>query len=167
MNGVHLVFFDCDGTLIDSQHTIHTAMSRMFQLQGLVPPSRDAVRLVVRLALDDTIAMIAPDLDAATIALVAQEYKASFFALCERSDHRDHEPLFDGMAEVDAMPKSTLVIGNTTFDIEMTNAAGVAGLGVTLGVSPCFGLGRPRRTAHCHQFRASGRSDRRRIGAVT
>lgn len=196
MNGVHLVLFDCDGTLIDSQHVIHTAMSRAFQLQGLVPPSRGQVRGVVGLSLDSAISRLSPELDAATVALVEQDYKASFFALREEPDHMSREPMFEGMAdlvrdlefqgvvlgvatgkamrglkhtlemhgleqhfttlqtpdnapgkphpgmvlqamaEVGAEPEKTVVIGDTTFDIDMAVAAGVAGLGVAWGYHP-------------------------------
>lgn len=200
MNGVHLVLFDCDGTLIDSQHVIHTAMSRAFQLQGLVPPGREMVRGVVGLSLDAAISRLSPELDPERVAMVEQDYKASFFALREEPDHLSREPLFDGMAdlvrdlesrgivlgvatgkamrglkhtlamhgldrhfttlqtpdnapgkphpgmvlqamaEVGAEPEQTVVIGDTTFDIDMAVAAGVSGLGVTWGYHPIAAL---------------------------
>jgi phosphoglycolate phosphatase len=193
---VRLVLFDCDGTLIDSQHVIHTAMSRAFQLQGFAPPSREKVRGVVGLSLDAAISGLSPELDPDSVALVERDYKASFFALREEPDHLSREPLFEGMAdlvrdlesqgivlgvatgkamrglkqtlamhgleqhfttlqtpdnapgkphpgmvlqamaEVGAEPERTVVIGDTTFDIDMAVAAGVAGLGVAWGYHP-------------------------------
>jgi len=100
MNGVHLVVFDCDGTLVDSQHIITTAMSRAFQLQGLAKPERTAVLGVVGLNLDEAIRVLAPSLDDATVALVEQDYKASFFDLRRDAGENALEPLYPGMDEL-------------------------------------------------------------------
>jgi phosphoglycolate phosphatase len=43
-----LLLFDCDGTLVDSQHDIVTAMNFAFSNQGLQPPSRAATLAIVR-----------------------------------------------------------------------------------------------------------------------
>ena len=41
---MNLVIFDVDGTLIDSQHMIVSAMEHAFEVNGLVAPSRDEIR---------------------------------------------------------------------------------------------------------------------------
>ena len=38
-----LVIFDCDGTLVDSQHGIVAAMEDAFRANGLVAPSRESI----------------------------------------------------------------------------------------------------------------------------
>lgn len=35
---MHLIIFDCDGTLVDSQHIIVAAMTRAFHANGLELP---------------------------------------------------------------------------------------------------------------------------------
>ncbi|MBC6439800.1 MAG: HAD hydrolase-like protein [Rhodospirillales bacterium] len=87
MNGVHLVVFDCDGTLADSQHVSTTAMDRAFQLQGLPVPSRASVRGVAGVRLDEVVTMLAPDLNAMMIAAVEEDHKRCFFALRREPDH--------------------------------------------------------------------------------
>ncbi|MBV8838512.1 MAG: HAD hydrolase-like protein, partial [Alphaproteobacteria bacterium] len=46
-----LVVFDCDGTLVDSQHMICTAMSRAYQAHGLSVPERGTMLSIVGLSL--------------------------------------------------------------------------------------------------------------------
>ena len=46
-----LAVFDCDGTLVDSQHNICTAMARAFEAVQLTPPERLAILAVVGLSL--------------------------------------------------------------------------------------------------------------------
>ena len=55
-----LVIFDCDGTLVDSQHAICAAMEHAFSDVGLAPPSRAEVLGVVGLSLPQTFAVLAP-----------------------------------------------------------------------------------------------------------
>ncbi len=196
MNSVHLVLFDCDGTLVDSQHVIHAAMAAAFTGQGLDAPPREVVRTVVGLQLDTAIARLVPELDAASVGLLAQGYKTAFAAMREEPDAVSREPLYDGMAdlvarlagdgvllgvatgksmrglrntlamhglerhfvtlqtpdnapgkphpgmvlqamaETGAAPQATVVIGDTSFDMEMARNAGVTALGVAWGYHP-------------------------------
>ena len=115
MNDVHLVLFDCDGTLVDSQHVIHAAMCRAFAGEGLVSPPREVVRTVVGLQLDTAIARLVPDLDSSAVARLAEGYKGAFFALRQEPDAIAREPLFDGMAElVAALDRAGVVLGVAT-----------------------------------------------------
>ena len=189
-----LVLFDCDGTLVDSQHVIHEAMACAFTDHDLAPVPRRDVRQVIGLPLDKAIARLHPAGSTDQIAGLAQSYKEAFVRLRQRVDL--HEPLFDGMreviealaaggaqlgvvtgkgsqglsmvlsqhrlddrfvtlqtadtapgkpdpgmvhqaiAETGAAPASTVVIGDTSFDMAMAVAAGVSGIGVAWGYHP-------------------------------
>ena len=191
-----LIIFDCDGTLVDSQHAIVAAMSDAFQAEGIIAPAREQVLTVVGLSLDIAVARLAPegtDLDG--VDRLAEAYKSSFRARRLRPEHA--EPLYDGvrellgrlsarddvilgiatgksrrgldailereglsdlfatlqtadthpskphpsmifaaMSETNASPASTVMIGDTTFDIEMAHGAGTSAIGVSWGYHP-------------------------------
>ncbi|MBU2580210.1 MAG: HAD-IA family hydrolase [Alphaproteobacteria bacterium] len=191
-----LIIFDCDGTIVDSQHAIAAAMSAAFDDHGLVQPERSDVIGVVGLSLVEAVSRLLPDgADAGLADPVAQTYKRAFADLRQRSHH--HEPLFPGAAEtiaalaaredyllgvatgksrrgVDALFEreglakyfvtiqtaddhpskphpsmieramsecgterpQTIMIGDTSYDIEMACAADVAGIGVGWGYHP-------------------------------
>jgi len=61
LNEIRLAIFDCDGTLVDSQHSIIHCMNEAFERYDLDRPSRDAVRRVVGLPLIDAVAILAPE----------------------------------------------------------------------------------------------------------
>lgn len=189
-----LAVFDCDGTLVDSQANICTAMEAAFAGSGLVAPTRANIRRVVGLSLVEAVAMLLPDDDAALHRQVAADYKTQFQTL--RANGMVHEPLFDGitilldrlsddgwllgvatgksdrglalalahhridrhfvtlqtadrhpskphpsmvetaMADAGAAPETTVVIGDTSFDMEMARNAGARALGVAWGYHP-------------------------------
>ena len=89
-----LVIFDCDGTLVDSQHMIIEAMTSAFYANGLEPPDGTAIRRMVGLSLSDAIHQIAPGIDAKMTERLAASYSDAFYQL--RIRHDAHEPLFDG-----------------------------------------------------------------------
>lgn len=191
-----LVIFDCDGTLVDSQHVIVASMIEAFETEGLAAPGRESILGVVGLSLDIAVARFVPpasDLD--VVDRIAESYKAAFGARRRRPDHA--EPLYDGIRDtleklaarsnvvlgiatgksrrgVDALlareglaslfttiqtadtnpskPHPSMVltamdetgidagdavmIGDTSFDIEMAAAAGVLPVGVSWGYHP-------------------------------
>lgn len=191
-----LVIFDCDGTIVDSQHAIVSAMGRAFGVHGLVAPHRESVLAVVGLSLAEAIQrLLPPDVEVEQIAGLAETYKASFQEL--RRDPNHSEPIFDGvreiievlaarddvvlgvatgksrrgvaalfereglthlfttiqtaddhpskphpsmifkaMSEADSGPDETVMIGDTTFDIEMALGANVGAIGVGWGYHP-------------------------------
>lgn len=90
---IRLAIFDCDGTLVDSQANIVTAMVDAFALAGLPAPDPLAVRRVVGLSLPEVMAVLAPDADAQALA---ETYKRCFHRL--RLEGRVEEPLYDGVA---------------------------------------------------------------------
>jgi phosphoglycolate phosphatase len=193
---VKLVIFDCDGTLVDSQHVIVASMTDAFLSEGLEPPPREVVVGVVGLSLDIAVARLVPaGSDLARVERLADSYKAAFAARRRRPDH--FEPLYDGvratlerlaarddvllgiatgksrrgvdavlereglagffttiqtadthpskphpsmvlaaMSETGALPADTVMIGDTTYDIEMANGAGTGAIGVSWGYHP-------------------------------
>jgi phosphoglycolate phosphatase-like HAD superfamily hydrolase len=56
-----LALFDCDGTLVDSQHNIILCMDDAFHQAGLTPPSRDETKRIVGLSLLPAMQVLAPD----------------------------------------------------------------------------------------------------------
>ncbi len=189
-----LAIFDCDGTLVDSQHSIAAALADAFAAHGLpVPPPRES-RRVVGLSLVEAMAALLPGQGTALHVAVAESYKSAFQKL--RADGAVEEPLFNGvrelldaleaggwllgvangksdrglglcldchglarrfvtlqtadrhpskphpsmieqaMAEAGADAAGTMMIGDTSFDMEMARAAGVAAVGVAWGYHP-------------------------------
>lgn len=187
-----LVLFDCDGTLVDSQHHIVAAMQKAFAKHALAAPAADMVRRLVGLPLEISVRHLlqAMNIGADADAVVAA-YREAAFAMRHAPDH--DEPLFPGlldalaalegdgyllgiatgkarrgldatlslhglhdrfitlqtadiargkpdpdmvlraMRETGAEPGSTLVVGDTTFDILMARNAGARAVGVAWG----------------------------------
>ena len=189
---MRLVIFDCDGTLVDSQHAICAAMGYAFTTLGLPPPSRADVLGVIGLSLPQSFAVLAPRQPLSVQAELAQLYRSDFPG--KRVEGTVHDPLFAGIGEVIATlarrddillgiatgksrrgvarilqregwsdhfvtiqtaddhpskphpsmilsamsetgvaPASTVVVGDSTYDIEMARSAGVGAIGVAWG----------------------------------
>ena len=186
-----LVVFDCDGTLVDSQHAIVAAMKTAFAAHGLAAPDALAVRRTVGLPLDDAIERILPAGAEHRVESVAAAFRDAAGELRSDPDHREplypgtrkvleilaargivlgvatgksrrgliatlerHEILplfatlktaddgpgkpnpqilFDAMAETGAAPHSTIMIGDTTFDVSMAVRARALSIGVAWG----------------------------------
>lgn len=92
---MRLVLFDCDGTLVDSQHMIVAAMNGAFESVGIEPPSRTRTLSIVGRSLHEAMADLT-DKDHPIEEMVAA-YKKSFFELRSNTDY--HEPLYDGALE--------------------------------------------------------------------
>jgi phosphoglycolate phosphatase len=92
-----LIVFDCDGTLVDSQHLIIDAMRTTFETYGLPPPADDAVRHVVGLSLGEAIGQLVPGIGQAELEALVDGYKRTFQAM--RRQPLFHEPLFEGARE--------------------------------------------------------------------
>lgn len=190
---LRLVIFDVDGTLVDSQGSIVTAMTASFEALGLPVPERAAILSIVGLSLDHAMLRLAPEQVAEVRARLVEGYKEAYHA------HRlklgaAHSPLYPGIAEVladlAAQPETLMgvatgksrrgldalieahgleryfvtrqvaddhpskphpamihaalddtgiaagdavMVGDTSYDMDMAQAAGVAGLGVSWG----------------------------------
>jgi len=186
-----LIIFDCDGTLVDSQHRICAAMAHAFTAVALPVPARAEILGIVGLSLPQVFAVLAPDQPASVRERLAELYRQDFPA---KRGEAAHEPLFVGvgalvarlaqrgdivlgmatgksrrgvarileregwsghflsiqtaddhpskphpsmilqaMAEVGADAAATIMVGDTTYDIEMAGNAGVRGVGVGWG----------------------------------
>jgi 23S rRNA pseudouridine955/2504/2580 synthase len=191
---LRLAVFDCDGTLVDSQHAIVACMHAAFASESLGLPEAEAVRRLVGLPLSECVARLAVGADAARQARLVDAYKENFFVLRQRPDH--HEPLFEGcldalaaiedagwllgiatgkarrgldavlarhglgarfvtlqtgdlgpgkphpamleraLVETGVAAADCVMIGDTTYDMEMARSAGVAGIAVAWGYHP-------------------------------
>jgi phosphoglycolate phosphatase len=189
-----LVVFDCDGTLVDSQHNIIAAMTEAWRRHGLADPTTDLIRRQVGLTLEIAIDRMLGGGDPVFVSALANTYRDIVHDLRNRADLQ--EPMFDGMRElilaleapeiflgvatgknlvglehtlqglglrerfhtlqtadrcrskpdpemvIRAMaetanePGSTVVIGDTSFDMEMARNAGATPIGVAWGYHP-------------------------------
>lgn len=207
-----LVIFDCDGTLIDSQHAIVAAIGDAFERLSLKAPGRSEVMSIIGLSLPEAFAALAPEQSDDVQHELSRLYKAAFTEHRRRDAHQ--EPLYPGISEVvatlsaqpDVMlgvatgksrpgvdrllaregwqdafvsiqtadhhpskphpsmiftalqdcgvaPEQAVMIGDTTFDMEMARHGGVGALGVSWGYHTVAAL----RKAGAHHV--SGKSD--------
>ena len=93
-----LAIFDCDGTLVDSQHNICLAMEDCFKRGGLVAPERAAIRRIVGLSLAEAVCALAPDAHPELQRQLSEDYKTAFHRL--RGFGMVDEPLFEGIGEL-------------------------------------------------------------------
>jgi len=188
---LRLAVFDCDGTLVDSAHSIVSSMQAAFAAHGHGKPEPDAIRRVVGLPLEDAVTRLLPDLDHDSVWSIREGYRDYFLALRDKGEV--HEPLYQGalealktldtagwilgvatgkamrgleatlqghglqdrfvtlqtadrspgkpnpdmlykaMAETGAEASSTVMIGDTTYDMEMARNAGTLAIGVAWG----------------------------------
>jgi len=186
-----LVIFDCDGTLVDSQANIVSAMREAFVAHGRAAPLAEDIRRQVGLTLEIVVERLAPGIGPAVAHEIAEIYRGIVRSL--RSDGGISEPLFEGirelilglahpelflgvatgknlvglehtlanhglrrhfhtlqtadraiskphpdmvlkaMADCVCAPHETVVVGDTTFDMEMARAAGATAIGVAWG----------------------------------
>jgi phosphoglycolate phosphatase len=194
MNGTvpfPLIVLDCDGTLVDSQLSIHAIMTECFTTHGLVAPDIAAVRKIVGLSLDDAIARLQVQPCETHPSIMSDTYRrmssrlrlhgafeeplfpgareaiehlsesgcvlgiatgkslnglrntlashglGHFFTTLQTSDQAPSKPhpamLLQAMRDVGAEPHATVMVGDTTYDMEMARAAGTYAIGVAWG----------------------------------
>ena len=190
-----LIIFDCDGTLVDSQHLIVAAMEMAFKSANLAPPDRDAILGIVGLSLPEAISRLTQGADEGIITQIRENYSNAFGVL--RQDPIHAEPMYEGareaiiqlasdentllgiatgksrrgvdrlferfdlasyfvtiqtadvapskphpgmieraLAETGVNSSDAVMVGDTTFDMEMANNAGVKAIGVSWGYHP-------------------------------
>ena len=191
--GPKLVVFDVDGTLVDSQDHIVSAMAEAFLVAGCPEPHRTAVLGIVGLSLPEAIASLAHDQTAAVQARIVAHYKQTFtansptriaplypgardilddlmaqpgillgvatgnsrrgltrvlgnhrltgmFATSQVADDHPSKPdpsmLLAAMDETGVASGQAVMIGDTSYDMEMGRAAGMHTIGVVWGYHP-------------------------------
>jgi len=92
-----LVIFDCDGTLVDSQHMILAAMGAAYAAHGLVMPDRERALSIIGLSLTEAFTVLGKDEIRFPVASLAEHYKLAFHAMRDGGQHM--EPLYPGAAE--------------------------------------------------------------------
>lgn len=108
-----LAIFDCDGTLVDSQHNICAAMAECFAMAGLAPPPPERTRRVVGLSLVEAMREMRPGADDAAHVAMAEDYKRAFQAM--RANGLEEEPLFNGVAAlIEALEADGWLLGVAT-----------------------------------------------------
>lgn len=188
MTTLSIAIFDVDGTLIDSQHHIHGAMTAAFAALDLTPPTLAATRGIVGLSLPVAVAALAPE--GAPVDEIVAVYKTHYTALrsyeaapmyrgalacldhlagrdelllgvatgksrrgldlmielhglhgrfqtLQTADGNPSKPhpdmLLKALAETGTDPGRAVMIGDTSFDMEMGRAAGMQAWGVAWG----------------------------------
>jgi phosphoglycolate phosphatase len=112
-SSLRLAVFDCDGTLVDSQHTIFAAIRAAFESCGLAAPELAQSRRVIGLPLADALLALAPVEASADVALLASRYRDAFLAIRSRPDFE--EPLYPGVHEaLGALEASGFLLGVAT-----------------------------------------------------
>ncbi|MEJ0076336.1 MAG: HAD-IA family hydrolase [Alphaproteobacteria bacterium] len=92
-----LIIFDCDGTLVDSQHMIVAAMTKAYDAHGLALPAREVLLSVVGLSLVEAFTKLGDGLDGFPAESLADHYRDAFHAM--RAPGAPVEPLYPGAAE--------------------------------------------------------------------
>jgi phosphoglycolate phosphatase len=187
-----LVIFDCDGTLVDSQHVIVAAMDQAFTANGLTPLPRLQTLSIVGLSLPYAIEQLLPGHERKLVLSVNEAFKGAFHDMRHKPEHveppypgcmdcilelsqrddivlglatgksrRGVDALFErlglmphfitiqtadghpskphpsmirtAIAEAGVRATDTVMVGDTTYDIEMAGNAEVAGIGVSWG----------------------------------
>jgi phosphoglycolate phosphatase len=111
---MQLIIFDCDGTLVDSQHKICAAMAHAFNAMALPVPARAEILGIVGLSLPQVFAVLAPEQPASVQAELAELYRLDFPA--RRCQAALHDPLFAGMGALVATlaRRGDIVLGMAT-----------------------------------------------------
>jgi phosphoglycolate phosphatase len=94
MKSKKLIIFDCDGTLMDSQHAIVGAMNHCFKRLSLAPPTRLQTLSTVGLSLSEAFDILSPTPEHKEKLIEA--FKSEFLAQRER---QEVEPFYEGAQE--------------------------------------------------------------------
>ena len=92
-----LIVFDCDGTLVDSQHNIVSAMRRAFSMNDLPAPAAHAIRRTVGLSLENAMANLHPSAGFSLRTSLVEDYKRASQEM--RIEGAPESPLYDGAVE--------------------------------------------------------------------
>jgi len=91
-----LFLFDCDGTLVDSQHNIVTAMKAAFELHSLALPQDQEIRNIIGISLEEAVTSLLGKQEIDDLSInVAQSYRDTVIAM--RGRNEISEPLYTGI----------------------------------------------------------------------
>jgi phosphoglycolate phosphatase len=93
-NTLKLIIFDCDGTLVDSQHMIVAAMHEAYRDHHLPVPARERLLSIVGLSLADAFRTLGEGHPDYPVTSLVDRYRAAYAALRQAQVHI--EPLFPG-----------------------------------------------------------------------
>lgn len=97
---LRLVVFDVDGTLVDSQADILSAMGAAFALAGQTAPDRDQILGIVGLSLPEAMGALAPELSEKTRAGMVDAYKVAYMQLRAEMGVEKSSPLYPHVRDV-------------------------------------------------------------------
>lgn len=110
---LRLAVFDCDGTLVDGQAAVCTAMDAAFAAHGLPRPDHHLVRRSVGLSLPQAVRALLPDADEDLRQGIDLAYRQAFRAAREAGQLV--EPLYAGVRDLlDAMLDQGWLLGVAT-----------------------------------------------------
>jgi len=114
MQTTKLIIFDCDGTLVDSQHLIAESMRLAFIGLDLPPPSRQAILRTVGLSIPEAVYTLASQLGEAARNSLAQSYRAWCQSLRQQPEMQ--EPMFRGASGLmmDLAAQENIILGLAT-----------------------------------------------------
>ena len=109
-----LVIFDCDGTLVDSQHMIVAAMTKAYGAHGIPLPGREVLLSVIGLSLIEAFTKLGEGRDQFPAESLANHYRDAFHAM--RGPGAPVEPLYPGAADTIAelAQRGDVVLGIAT-----------------------------------------------------
>jgi phosphoglycolate phosphatase len=109
-----LIIFDCDGTLVDSQHIIVAAMTRAYAFHGLSPPERAVLLSVVGLSIVEAFTKLGNGAAGFPASGLAEQYRLASRAI--RESGQEIEPLYPGAADAIAelARRDEIVLGIAT-----------------------------------------------------
>ncbi len=110
---IRLAVFDCDGTLVDGQAAVCTAMDAAFAAHGLPRPDHHLVRRSVGLSLPQAVRALLPDADDDLRQAIDLAYREAFRAAREAGELV--EPLYAGVRDLlDALLDDGWLLGVAT-----------------------------------------------------
>ncbi len=113
MTRMRLAVFDVDGTLVDSQHNIVSAMTSAWTSMNLGMPRPDQVRRIIGLSLVEACSVLLPWAPPTIHRAMAESYKEAFRAMRLLPDSM--EPLFPGVKEaLDVLEADGWLLGLAT-----------------------------------------------------